>query len=70
MILTCEGEVFFATHSIESYLGFHQVNIHFYYIISILFSITIKIEEKKRLSKNFKSGLVLRKVYTGFFFTL
>uniref|UniRef100_A0A6P4EKU8 Aryl hydrocarbon receptor repressor-like n=2 Tax=Drosophila TaxID=7215 RepID=A0A6P4EKU8_DRORH len=24
MILTCEGEVFFATHSIESYLGFHQ----------------------------------------------
>lgn len=25
MILTCEGEVFFATHSIESYLGFHQV---------------------------------------------
>lgn len=26
MILTCEGEVFFATHSIESYLGFHQVS--------------------------------------------
>lgn len=26
MILTCEGEVFFATHSIEGYLGFHQVN--------------------------------------------
>lgn len=25
MILTCEGEVFFATHSIENYLGFHQV---------------------------------------------
>jgi hypothetical protein len=25
LILTCEGEVFFATHSIESYLGFHQV---------------------------------------------
>lgn len=25
MILTCEGEVFFATHSIEGYLGFHQV---------------------------------------------
>ncbi|GLH14881.1 Aryl hydrocarbon receptor [Gryllus bimaculatus] len=24
LILTCEGEVFFATHSIESYLGFHQ----------------------------------------------
>uniref|UniRef100_A0A1A9VW02 PAS domain-containing protein n=1 Tax=Glossina austeni TaxID=7395 RepID=A0A1A9VW02_GLOAU len=24
MILTCDGEVFFATHSIESYLGFHQ----------------------------------------------
>jgi hypothetical protein len=29
MILTCEGEVFFATHSIESYLGFHQVNFTF-----------------------------------------
>lgn len=30
MILTCEGEVFFATHSIEGYLGFHQVknNLH------------------------------------------
>lgn len=25
LILTCEGEVFFATHTIESYLGFHQV---------------------------------------------
>lgn len=25
LILTCDGEVFFATHSIESYLGFHQV---------------------------------------------
>ncbi|XP_017298833.2 uncharacterized protein LOC103507474, partial [Diaphorina citri] len=24
VILTCEGEVFFATHTIESYLGFHQ----------------------------------------------
>ncbi|KYN00771.1 hypothetical protein ALC62_08454 [Cyphomyrmex costatus] len=24
LILTCDGEVFFATHSIESYLGFHQ----------------------------------------------
>lgn len=29
MILTCEGEVFFATHSIESYLGFHQVKTPF-----------------------------------------
>jgi hypothetical protein len=28
LILTCEGEVFFATHSIESYLGFHQVSFH------------------------------------------
>ncbi|XP_055679518.1 aryl hydrocarbon receptor protein 1 isoform X2 [Lutzomyia longipalpis] len=27
MILSCEGEVFFATHSIESYLGFHQSDI-------------------------------------------
>ncbi|KAJ8937487.1 hypothetical protein NQ314_011877, partial [Rhamnusium bicolor] len=27
MILTCEGEVFFATHSIEGYLGFHQSDI-------------------------------------------
>ncbi|XP_067013503.2 aryl hydrocarbon receptor protein 1 [Anabrus simplex] len=27
VILTCEGEVFFATHSIESYLGFHQSDI-------------------------------------------
>ncbi|KAG8261783.1 hypothetical protein J6590_066314 [Homalodisca vitripennis] len=24
LMLTCEGEVFFATHTIESYLGFHQ----------------------------------------------
>lgn len=30
MILTCEGEVFFATHSIESYLGFHQVKLSFH----------------------------------------
>ncbi|XP_055631599.1 aryl hydrocarbon receptor [Toxorhynchites rutilus septentrionalis] len=27
IILTCEGEVFFATHTIESYLGFHQSDI-------------------------------------------
>ncbi|XP_065224541.1 uncharacterized protein ss isoform X2 [Planococcus citri] len=27
VILTCEGEVFFATHTIESYLGFHQSDI-------------------------------------------
>ncbi|XP_035773285.1 aryl hydrocarbon receptor-like isoform X2 [Anopheles albimanus] len=27
MILTCDGEVFFATHTIESYLGFHQSDI-------------------------------------------
>ncbi|XP_042205723.1 LOW QUALITY PROTEIN: circadian locomoter output cycles protein kaput-like [Homarus americanus] len=26
VILACEGEVFFATHNIESYLGFHQVS--------------------------------------------
>ena len=26
MILTNDGEVFFATHTIESYLGFHQVS--------------------------------------------
>ena len=25
MILDCQGELFFATHSIETYLGFHQV---------------------------------------------
>ena len=39
LILTCEGEVFFATHSIESYLGFHQVildtdrSIHFLWFV-------------------------------------
>ncbi|XP_023314736.1 DNA N6-methyl adenine demethylase isoform X2 [Trichogramma pretiosum] len=27
LILSCDGEVFFATHSIESYLGFHQSDI-------------------------------------------
>ncbi|XP_050688691.1 uncharacterized protein LOC126981535 isoform X2 [Eriocheir sinensis] len=27
VILACEGEVFFATHNIESYLGFHQSDI-------------------------------------------
>ncbi|XP_044574637.1 neuronal PAS domain-containing protein 2 isoform X3 [Cotesia glomerata] len=27
LILTCDGEVFFATHSIENYLGFHQSDI-------------------------------------------
>ncbi|XP_050513633.1 neuronal PAS domain-containing protein 2 [Diabrotica virgifera virgifera] len=27
IILTCDGEVFFATHSIEGYLGFHQSDI-------------------------------------------
>ena len=25
MILDCNGELFFATHTIETYLGFHQV---------------------------------------------
>ncbi|XP_054272201.1 aryl hydrocarbon receptor protein 1-like isoform X2 [Macrosteles quadrilineatus] len=27
LMLTCEGEVFFATHNIENYLGFHQSDI-------------------------------------------
>ena len=27
MILDCQGELFFATHSIETYLGFHQVRL-------------------------------------------
>ena len=29
MILDCNGELFFATHTIETYLGFHQVLIIF-----------------------------------------
>lgn len=38
LILTCDGEVFFATHSIESYLGFHQVrNTHFVESICLVF---------------------------------
>jgi len=36
LILTCDGEVFFATHSIESYLGFHQVRSHFSFNINIV----------------------------------
>jgi len=39
MILTCEGEVFFATHSIESYLGFHQVRFHLSYFLRAHFSL-------------------------------
>ena len=35
MILDCNGELFFATHSIETYLGFHQVSGE----ILILFSV-------------------------------
>ena len=27
MILDCNGELFFATHTIETYLGFHQVRL-------------------------------------------
>ena len=35
MILDCNGELFFATHTIETYLGFHQVRQLFVkYIIS------------------------------------
>lgn len=25
LILTCDGEVFYASHTVETYLGFHQV---------------------------------------------
>ena len=32
MILDCNGELFFATHSIETYLGFHQVRTNLVYI--------------------------------------
>lgn len=35
LILTCDGEVFFATHSIESYLGFHQVSFPFCFEFTI-----------------------------------
>ena len=31
MILDCNGELFFATHTIETYLGFHQVLIIFFF---------------------------------------
>jgi hypothetical protein len=43
LILTCDGEVFFATHSIESYLGFHQVKIRkfFKYFIQIYVFMTV-----------------------------
>jgi hypothetical protein len=27
MILDCNGELFFATHTIETYLGFHQSDV-------------------------------------------
>ena len=30
MILDCNGELFFATHTIETYLGFHQVRFFFF----------------------------------------
>lgn len=48
LILTCDGEVFFATHSIESYLGFHQVrNTHFESIclvfVKILYSVIFNV---------------------------
>ena len=25
LILTCDGEVFYTSHTVETYLGFHQV---------------------------------------------
>lgn len=48
MILTCDGEVFFATHSIESYLGFHQVSVTHTKILSLL--LLIKSEKKLKIS--------------------
>lgn len=48
MILTCEGEVFFATHSIEGYLGFHQVS-NFYNKALIKFKKFIR--EKEHYTK-------------------
>jgi aryl hydrocarbon receptor len=26
LILTCDGEVFYTSHTVETYLGFHQVS--------------------------------------------
>lgn len=49
MILTCEGEVFFATHSIESYLGFHQVGFGL-----VLFTCTIIELTVRRMCLTFK----------------
>ena len=30
LILTCDGEVFYTSHTVETYLGFHQVSLLFH----------------------------------------
>ena len=54
MILDCNGELFFATHSIETYLGFHQVRrddywklVNVYFIIHLVNSYKLSELEKK-----------------------
>lgn len=59
MILTCEGEVFFATHSIESYLGFHQVILQ---IQNFIYHVHFSINNNYPLLP-FQSDIVHQSVY-------
>jgi hypothetical protein len=39
VIVSCDGELFFASRTVEQYLGFHQVNIIFFSLMTIRSSI-------------------------------
>ena len=39
VIVSCDGELFFASRTVEQYLGFHQVNINFSSLMTIRSSI-------------------------------
>ena len=55
MILDCQGELFFATHSIETYLGFHQVTrfiLNFTISSRFIYNFTIFLEFSRTFSRS------------------
>ena len=48
-IVTCDGEVFFASNTVEQYLGFHQVCYKFFLPATLLvISIVCHLNERER----------------------
>ena len=61
MILDCNGELFFATHTIETYLGFHQSDVIHQSVYELVHS-----EDREELQRQLGMGPKCGRVVTDF----